>query len=66
MAHHNNTPESVLNAPEQTVIVVSAQPYHNRAARRHVVTPEGKRIRIPKDAQEQAMNKPYRKPVRRG
>lgn len=63
MAHHNSTPESVLNAPEQTVIVVSAQPYHNRAARRHVVTPEGKRIRIPKAAQQPAMNEPYRKAV---
>lgn len=66
MAHHNNTPESVLNAPGQVIIVVSAQPYHNRAARRHVVTPEGKRIRIPKAVQEQAMNEPYRKAVRGG
>lgn len=64
MAYHNSTPASVLNAPGQTVIVVSEQKYTNRAARRHVVTSEGKRIRTPKAVQAPALNEPYRKPMR--
>lgn len=63
MAYHNSTPKSVLNAPTQTIIVVSEQKHHNRAARRHVQLSTGRRIFIPKAVQDQAMNEPYRKAV---
>jgi len=50
MAHHNNTPRSVLLADQpRTPVVVSAQSGQNRAERRHV-WPKGKTCRIPKAA----------------
>lgn len=63
MAHHNSTPESVLNAPPQRVIFVSEQSYQNRETRRHVQLSSGRRIFIPKAVQVPAMNEPYRKAV---
>jgi hypothetical protein len=34
MAHHNNTPKSVLNAPKSTPVVLHENPYANRYERR--------------------------------
>jgi len=71
MAYHNNTPESVLNAPTRTTIFVSEQKYTPRRNRRHIlsVNPDslgltGKQLFIPKASQEPALNEPYRKPVK--
>lgn len=73
MAHHNSTPATVLNAPTRSYSFVSEQPHTNRRGRRHILeqNPDslgvtGKYLFIPKSAQMQALNVPYRKPVKRG
>lgn len=60
--HHNNTPASILEAPEAVAIWVHKHTAKNRAQRRHYYDPEtGKRSFI--HAQEEASNEQYRVPV---
>lgn len=59
---HNSTPESVLNAPEQTVKYIHENTGSNRRDRRHGYTKTGKHYIIPKAYRDPATNVPYRKP----
>lgn len=56
MAHHNSTPQSVLDAPQATTIVLHATAGENRKARR------ARGALVPLRTQ----NEPYRKPAARG
>lgn len=62
MAHHNNTPESVLKAPGITVAVISEHTGLNRRDRRKLLTKNGKLVHIPKHLQPPATNVSYIKP----
>lgn len=67
---HNRTPQSVLDAPVPTPVVLSDQSGYSRAERRHVTLNAkglrmrpglGKTLNIPKAAQQRATNVPYRR-----
>ena len=59
MAHHNNTPQSILDAPPMSVIWLVVHKAPNRRNRRHV-KPEraGPTFYIPKAQQQPAANRP--------
>lgn len=59
---HNSTPKTVLNAPEQTVVVLHENTGSNRRERRHGYTDTGKHYIVPKAYREEPTNEPYRKP----
>jgi hypothetical protein len=61
MAHHNNTPRSVLEAPELKPIVLVEHTGPSRRMRRHIVTKTGKRYFVPKSLQPAATNSPVRR-----
>lgn len=60
MAHHNNTPQSIRDAPSRTVSEVVTYRSPNRQNRRHV-KPErfGKTFYVPKDQQRPSRNVPF-------
>lgn len=60
MAHHNSTPQTVLDAPAFQPRWFYRHTGTNRAGRRHVQTPSG----IPKHLRAPATNVPYVKPKR--
>lgn len=62
MAHHNNTPASVLDAPTVTHKWIASHDGPNREARRHAHTSTGKRGTVPKALRPLATNVPYVKP----
>jgi hypothetical protein len=48
MAHHNSTPESVLNAPWLTPVTLWSHDWPNRYNRRHFRTKSGKVVNMTK------------------
>lgn len=64
MAHHNSTPDSVLEAPKHRHRWVSQQKGESRTERRHYSDrPSNKRHNIPKAAQMPSTNQPYVRPA---
>lgn len=62
MAKRNPTPESILNAPKLVPVWIHHTVGPNRAQRRHAeVPPTGRRVLIPKQYRQDAINVPYRK-----
>lgn len=61
MAHHDSTPETVLNAPSKTVEYIHEHTGESRQERRHDRTPSGKWYFIPKRYQARSFNTPYEK-----
>jgi hypothetical protein len=63
MAHHNNTPESVLKAPRPTVRYLVQHTGTSRRERRHTRLTNslglGRDLFIPKHRQAPATNTPY-------
>lgn len=59
MAHHNNTPASVLAAPPLTPVFLVEHTSPNRAMRRHWHTLNGRTGFIPKSRQAPSFNEPH-------
>ena len=59
--YHNNTPESVLTAPEQTIKYIHENTGSNRRERRHGYTVTGKHFIVPREYRDEPTNEPYRK-----
>lgn len=58
--YHNNTPQSVLDAPVSNPVYIYTNTGSNRWERRHVVNPRtGKVITPPRAVRQHATNVPY-------
>jgi hypothetical protein len=63
MAYHNNTPQSVLDAPAREIRVIVGHTGTPRWSRRHYAVPRtGRVFNLPRWARKPATNVPYVKP----